>query len=283
LRPDAIIVLDNHIKSIIPPEANSAIGLPFIVLAMTKSEAHELFDEPYRALIALEDDRRMQFLELKSALNGPGPGSICARYSNQREQWTPFSDVPQTAWEVIDQAVSGLNATGHRELGQRFIKPQFYSFDALVNRNEELLLRPIYDDVARSGCIVLADELSLFHRTIRSAYTQSYLFNSDHALVTISPFDTVSQSRKLFETEFRGELRIAFRRFEQDYDTQCEFGISNRTRLARWLHNGLPQAIIKLKEPPPDPGKMRQFFRNAGLRSSRSKLADHLYSHGASP
>ncbi|TFW57806.1 hypothetical protein CT676_27780 [Bradyrhizobium sp. MOS001] len=280
---DATIALDNEIKCVVPPEAHTAIGLPFIVLAMTQSEAHELLDEPHEALSALDADRRAQFLELRSFLKETGASSIYSRYGARRDQWIPFLDSTLTAWGVIDEAVRGLNATGHPGLGQRFIKPQYYSFDALINQEEETLLSPIYDDIAKTGCIVLADELSLFHRTIRSAFTQSYLFNSDHALVTISPFDTVSTARRLFDAEFRRELRTAFRRFEREYDAQCEFGISNRTRLARWFYNSLPLAIVRLKEPPPDPGKMRQFFSNAGLRANRSQIADYLYSHGTVP
>jgi len=265
---DAIIALDDEIKCFVPPGAHTAIGLPFVVLAMTLSEAHELFDEPHKALSALDPDRRGQFLELKSFLKEAGANSIYGRYGVRRDQWIPFLDNPLTSWGVIDEAVRGLNTAGHPGLGQRFIKPQYYSFDALVSQDGEALLSPIYDDIAKTGCIVLADELSLFHRTIRSAFTQSYLFNSDHALVTVSPFDTVSNARRLFDAEFRRELRTAFRRFEREYDAQCEFGISNRTKLARWFHNSLPQAIVRLKEPPPDPGKMRQFFSTAGLSAN---------------
>lgn len=278
LLPEATAKLGDYMATVVPPESPIAVGMPFFVLAMTEPQARQLLEDADKAKDTLERDSYRRFLQLKSFFKKAGASALLSRYSDRPEHWKPFPSSLQTAWEVIEEVVTALNTKNHPQLAQRLIKAQYYPFDVLANGEDEPLFRAIYQDVALTGCVIVADELSLFHWDIRSAFSQSYLHNSPQAaLVTISPFDQVRERSRLIETEFRNKLRIAFTRFEDDYDSQFEFGISDRRALIRWLHHSLPQAVMRLREPAADPGKIRQFFGSVGLGDNRREMADHLY------
>jgi hypothetical protein len=72
---------------------------------------------------------------------------------------------------VVNEVITTLNAKAHPQLSQKLIKAQYYPFDVLVDVKDESLFRYIYQDIALTGCVVLADELSLFHWGLRSAFT----------------------------------------------------------------------------------------------------------------
>jgi hypothetical protein len=280
LSAQVVNAADNYIKKYRLPSSPRAVGLPFVIMAMTSSEAEELHRTPQRLNEAFGGESFRQFMALLDSLKAAHVEFPSGRYSDARAGWRPFSANPQTVWEAIEEVVRRLNETGHPQNRQLRIKPQYYPIDMLMSLENEGVLGSIYGDVARSGCVVVADELSLFHWDLRSAFIQSHFFNSEQtALVTISPFDAFGDElRSAIEDEFRRTLRLAFRRFETTYDSRFEFGIHDRRHLMRWLHNSLPQSVAELREPFPDYEKIRRFYTEAQVPEITADLAQRLYS-----
>ena len=129
--------------------------------------------------------------------------------------------------------------------------------------------------------LVVVDEFSMFHPTIRNTFATSSLASSAQvAIVTISPFDPYhATSQLVLESELEAHLAVAFDRFTYDFDPQCEFSIGNEHRLKRWLHHSLPRTLHGLREPRPNRSRLTQFREQIGQQSD-ADYADLLYSEG---
>jgi len=74
------------------------------------------------------------------------------------------------------------NASGHLLRG-RAIALQRYAIEGVY----DLAVRPIYDQIARSGCLVIVDELSLFHEPVRAMLADSPFPSGGHILCIGTP------------------------------------------------------------------------------------------------
>ena len=136
------------------------IGLPVIVVAMTATEAAELLGHPPEAVAPL--------VESISATDS----SWAARYGPTRSRWRPFTGSDETIEKVLASGITAITRATDRLRGRR-IRVQSYPLDALLQ--DSLDMWPIYQDVARTGCLVVVDELSLFHPRIRQTFATSPL------------------------------------------------------------------------------------------------------------
>ncbi|HEU4562170.1 MAG TPA: DUF4062 domain-containing protein [Longimicrobium sp.] len=267
----------------LPRASGRAIGLPFMVLAMTEKEARELEEDPRVIAEHLGGRSFEQFQQLKEALQQGSSPAFAARYGPARHCWKPFAGSNLSVRMVMDEVIKGLNQRQLPQLGERRIKAQYYCFDSLVGRSdgnrESTLLRHIYDEIGRTGCVVLVDEISLFHPSLRRAFVGSSLANQEQvALVTISPFDPTPN--QMLESELQEHLTWAFNRFAFDYDPQREFGVGDERRLKRWLHSSLPQTLRSLRERRPDQQAIAMFRDEIAPAGTRSSMADFMYSQG---
>jgi len=256
------------------------IGLPYLVVAMTRGEAEQLERHPELIEMAVDRRAREQFEHLQGYLTEYGHASLADHYGDDRESWRPFAVGAGNAQgldALLHEVVERLGKIHQPQLRGRRLKPQLYPFDALAD--EDAVLRPIYGKVVESGCLVIVDELSLCHPRISRAAAQ--LFGNRHlAIVTISPLDHRQlPPYRLLEQELSRSLGFAFDRFDRDLDPQCEVGVGNPRRLKRWLFNSLPTTVTRLFEPEPDRGSLRNFARELDLEDDRS-LASDLYSEG---
>ncbi len=262
-----------------PAATGRAIGLPYVVVAMTRAEADQLAEHPELIEIALGAEASERFASLRDALAEQGQASLATHYGDERELWRPFSadpDEPGPA-TLLDEVVGRLNEARRPELRGRRLEPQLYPFDALVSEDE--LLRPIYAGLAEEGCLAIVDELSLCHPRISRAAAQLFGHRSV-AIVTVSPLDPRSPPLyQLLERELSRSLGFAFDRFDRDLDPHCEVGVGSARHLKRWLFSCLPSTAARLFEPEPDRASLRRFARELDIED-HGGLATELYSEG---
>jgi Domain of unknown function (DUF4062) len=284
------------------------IGLPCVVIAMTSDEAQRLNQKFQRLSARMSPKTFQKFQGLKAALeqsiqrNG---GSLADRYGLAREDWKPFVGSSTTVRTAIDTVISTLHSARLGPLQGRRIKIQFYPFDPLMmpddlqkddeaeldgadaeSDNDDAMqldsygkaLLDIYQEIAQNGCLVLADEFSMFLPRFRDAFFHSPLsISTQAALVTVSPFGMVP-SDQVIERELRRQLVFAFKRFVA-WDPQCEFGIGDEHRLKRWLYGNLPQTLQNLRQPPPDPDLISEFAQAVGVGRA-SEMPSLLHAKG---
>jgi hypothetical protein len=233
------------------PAQGPEIGLPVTVVAMTAAEATDLFADAPPPIAAL--------LELTGGSSEPWT----TRYGTARSRWRPFEATGETIEEVLAARVAEVNRDVNQLQG-RTIRLQPYPLDALLRDN--LKLWPVYQAVARSGCLVVVDELSLFHPAVRQVFETSPLPTGGQiAFVTLSPLDaTAGPPHATIRNELDGRLTDATRRFREVLDPLCEIGVMERRRLDRWLHGSLPRAVDALRQAQRDPEKLRELQEELG-------------------
>lgn len=233
-----------------PPAGCRSVGVPMCIVAMTAPELSQL--ESDSALLSrLSSADRQQFTALKQALADDGI-DWQARYRDTRDSWRPFRADGRSVREITEEIAEDISRRGKTRQRQRHVRLQWYPFDALWSSGARL--RPTYRGIARAGCVVLVDEVSLFHPVLRETFQNSPFFNNDQvAIVTVSPFDPArEQLEALLEDAARKRLAGAFDRYTVEYDPQCELAVGDEHRLKRWLHTSLPATLVRLQEPHPD-------------------------------
>jgi hypothetical protein len=254
------------------------VGLPVIVVAMTRQEMDELDARPDIVGEKLGQAAHERFLELRAAVQGTGEPNA-AKYGARREDCRPFSGSARTIDALLDSIVERINENHPSQLHGRLIKLQHYPFDELIQDRESL--GPIFTQLLSTGCVVIVDEYSLLHPEIQEAVLSSGLLANDQvSLVTLSPANPYStRPFDLLEIELRRRMAAAFNRFASGYDPQCELSIGDEQRLRRWLNSSLPHTIQTLRDPKPNRHVISQFAREQGL-DPRPKIGTLLYSEG---
>jgi Domain of unknown function (DUF4062) len=234
------------------------VGLPLVVVAMTAHEAAALVADPPAMLGPL--------LELAG-----GPDAVVNRYGETRSQWRPFWPSGESIRQVIDSAVDVANQDMSRTQGRR-IRLQPYPLDAL--QSDLLKMWAVYEDVARIGGLVVADELSMFHTPVREAFVRSPLHQRQQvALVTLSPLDLGLHSPYAsMRAQLAEFLTDAARRFEKVLDPLCELNVPERRRLVRWLHGSLPLTIDAVRDARQNPAALNDFADEIGRRRDPSAM-----------
>jgi hypothetical protein len=247
------------------------IGVPLVIAAMTASEAADLYDHPEKVGDELGKKAQDRFEKLKGALGQ----SWLSRYGPTRDEWrSPGSN--HTVTELSLDAIRRLARAKNSRLQGRAIKLQRYPFEVLVSGPGEV--RDLYREMSDAGCILVVDELSLFHPEVRKALEQSPMVRSPHtAILTVSPFPAFAQAQMLRE-EIKA-LPGVFDRFELDYDPQCELNVGDECRVRRWLHQSLPETLKVLRTPRAIPEQLAIFAQELQAEGDTS-IAGHLYSKG---
>jgi hypothetical protein len=116
---------------------------------------------------------------------------------------------------------------------------------------DNLAMWPVYDDMARHGCLVIVDEISLFDNAVRTTFNTSPLSTAGQvALTSLSPLDPMlGTPQALIRDKLDSYLAAAAQRFNVGLDPLCEIGVSQPRRLDRWLGESLPQAASVLRQP----------------------------------
>ncbi|KUN26330.1 hypothetical protein AQJ23_14240 [Streptomyces antibioticus] len=231
------------------------IGLPVVVVAMTGAEADDLLGTASG--------------QVRDILDGFGlpPKSIRARYGTTRADWKPFGDESRTITEVLETAVSGVNAPDLRLRGRK-IRLQPYLFDDLLSYDVAYSL--VFQDISRNGCLVVADELSLLHQDLDRAFRASPLYEGPQvSLITLSPGDPAAGTpHELIRQVLAGRLHHPHHRFGDALDPLCEMNVASRRHLDRWLRASLPPTLDAYRNARPSADKARRLEEELGTRPS---------------
>jgi hypothetical protein len=239
----------------VPPRT---VGVPFVIVSPTADEVAELLatDSP---VSELGPAKRAELTAVRSAVQSAG-GDLQRRYARRRDAWCPFDD-GRTVRSLITARIEHLNRTTQ---GGRHLVAQVYPFDALAEGDTEL--QPLYDDLARSGCVILLDELCLFHPRLRRAFLAApFQHAPNSAMVTVRPLDAnrLPAVRPIHEAPLDA-LSHALYRFSENLDPQCQLSIGSPVRLDRWLHAALPGVVETMRTPRADPNRLARFMADEG-------------------
>jgi hypothetical protein len=232
------------------------VGLQCVVVAMTLTEARALAADA--ALPAAEQRLRSQLTAeqqafLDAALARAGPGfDWTQRYGATREHWQPFGPhdgLARPALDVLREVVDDINGQevmprreaealrGHR------IRLRPYAFDPIVTK--EPRVAKLMPQVMARRVLVLVDELSLCHPTVRDAAID-LLTDPLLAVATVAPFDPPAEPVEAGLDRKRGmyqDLVLLKKRFLEAMDPNCELNLGSPSRLMRWLRLAVPDTL----------------------------------------
>jgi Domain of unknown function (DUF4062) len=254
------------------------VGLPVIVVAMTRREANEIDANPVLIRDRLNQAVYQRFIDLRASVATEGI-SIANKYGASRLDCRPFAGLDINVGALLKGIVERLNDDQPAQLRGRLIKLQNYQFDELISYGDEL--SPIFTQLSSTGCVVIVDEYSLFHPDIQEPLVSSGLLaNNQVSLVTLSPRNPYSAAPfDMLEAELRKRMAAVFNRFASAFDPQCELSVGDEKRLKRWLNASLPHTIQTLRDPKPNRQNISQFAREQGL-DPQPKIAPLLYTEG---
>jgi hypothetical protein len=231
-----------------PTRGRATVGLPYIVLSMSDTEAADLFEgrDP--------GAQQQRFKDLLPGLRRGG--DPVARYGPERRDWKPFG--VKTAAEIAAEIAGRVNDGGGGP-GQRLVKLQYYDFTPWIQQTDALL--GIYGDLLATGCVTVVDQVSLFHESVCDRIATFLGRSTDQvAVVAMSPPESLTTAEvQLIERQARERLAGVFTRFDAELDPTCEFGIAEERRLRRWLRASVPAAVNNLAELRPDENRKRRF------------------------
>lgn len=224
------------------------VGLQCLVVAMTRSEAQALRDDPQLAE-HLNDEQRGFLADALAHLQAAGIDWL-ARYGRSREDWQPFGaagETPRPALAVLREVADEINRQAvvpRRDaealMGHR-IRLRPYAFEPLVAEDPDALR--LMEQVMARRVLVLVDELSLCHPAVRAAAADQ-LSDPQVVVATVAPFDppalTVEAALKGNSVLQLGSLK---RRFLVAMDPQCELNLGSNARLMRWLRVSIPETL----------------------------------------
>jgi Domain of unknown function (DUF4062) len=242
-------VLHSALQRRVSRPEHPELGLPVVVVAMTDAEARELLRAPPQPLADLIRQRPEHWWQ--------------TRYGSSRTAWRPF-DGTDSVDAILNKAVAALNQRLNRLRGWT-IRLRPYSFESLMRDN--LVMWPVYEDMARQGCLVIVDEISLFHEDVRKTFNNSPLSTAGQvALISLSPLDPMlGTPQALVRDKLDTYLATAAQRFNVGLDPLCEIGVSQPRRLDRWLGESLPQAASVLRQPGVAQQKIHELRMEIGI------------------
>ncbi|MFE4666354.1 DUF4062 domain-containing protein [Streptomyces sp. NPDC056716] len=244
-------------RTVLPRRHDQEIGLPVVVVAMTDTEAAGLLGTPSGPVA-----------DIVRGLGLP-PEAAAIRYGPARTDWRPFGGDGRTVRQILEDAVSGVNDPDLLLRGRK-IRLQYYGFDDLLRYDPAHSL--LFRDIARNGCLVLADELSLLAPELETAFVASPLYRGAQvSLITVAPDDpAMGTPHELIRRELALRLSHTDRRFGADLDPLCEMNVASRRHLDRWLRGSLPQTLDAHRTARPSAAKARLLEAELGTRPTVS-------------
>jgi hypothetical protein len=237
------------------PGTGPEAGLPVMIAAMTAGEADDLFGSPPAPLRVLLER------------SGLSVDSLRKRYRPARSEWQPFPDLDQSVTAILESSVQRINEYPMLLRGHA-MRLQPYPLDAFMT--DANALWELYESVAAQGCLLVVDELSLFHEGLGQALRECPLTNGKQvAMVSVAPPNPSTVAvLSLFEEELGRRMTEAARRFGERLDPLCEIGVPEQRRLSRWLHLNLPGTLDMLRSKIRDTARIDEFQRELGMSPS---------------
>jgi hypothetical protein len=236
--------LTDSIRKHVPEAGKTLVGVPLVILAMTRAEAKALL---WGSVQPVKPER---FNELRAELKKSYSLSRLIKfYGEKRDDWrSPLCQTerarPMTIKEFIGDVVIRLNDAARSENKKYLIDLQFRSEDFT---NTNLAERVKVHTELEDRCMVVVDSLSLFHPTLAEIVNHSPLHSARNIfpIAVPPPYYHRAGIDKIIESAMKEMLALPYHRFETNLDRLCEFGISHPRALKRWLFAALPEAANK--------------------------------------
>jgi len=256
------------------------IQIPFVIAAMTREEARELlsgkaFDDPN----TLKNDP-VQFEKVKEILITYKIENLESRYGEKREDWKPYSESQESIGKIIQETCSKINYIQKKSIEQssnssedltsdeKFIEvePEFVSSEYF--RDDE-----IRDQLRNSGVVLIMDDLSFFHPTLR-IHLGKIISNERAAVIMLSTLSGRSHDQPfydLIDDAIKIRLKEAHERYYNNLDPRCEIRVDGLWSFRRWLSKVLPEeaSIIDKKQPNPESQKTLQSLYSGAYTTTR--------------
>ena len=213
--------------------------IPFVVVAMTQTEAETLWENA---------PNRPALQEIHRTLDELGITNLKACYSTRRDGWTPYGPSQETVREIIEDVIEHLNQNEFANRGLPLLKASLYSEDFFSAQTEKRI--NTWRKLNQTGCVFVVDPISLLHTDLGQQVLQSQLGAKEEvAMLVISPVDPdTNPANQLIESTIHQKITIPYTRYDQELDRLCEFGIGNLRALKRRLYATLPETASLLTQ-----------------------------------
>lgn len=227
-------------------EQSNTIEIPFVIMAMTKSQAHEIIDETIFSDPTVAPIARTLFVGHKDLLTHDGINELQGFYGTTPEEWKPHRFSETTIENIVWQMMNHHNED-HRHKEAPIVLPKFITQDFCSESDVTYQKAKSY--LEKQGGVIIIDSISLHHPKIYRRLSGSGLFNREEvALLVLSPISQgAHESNNLLEQVIRLNMNYAFDRFEQDCDLLCEIGVSDIRTFKRWFINMLHKITAEEK------------------------------------
>ncbi len=207
------------------------IDIPIVIVAMTKSEAEELIYE------SSSEESFSKFQRFREYFTQEDIEEWLSHYQEFRKNWQPYNHSDRSVYEIVCDMIWEINNWNASNL--QLIRPKFA--EKFFIQEDEDIRDEICCELTQSGGIVVVDVVSLFHPTIRKIFSQSSIDSHEKvAIIGITPLSlTALEANSIVEEEIQQGMWRAYSRFRKNFDTSCEFGVSNLHAIERWLFNVL--------------------------------------------
>jgi hypothetical protein len=262
---------------------NTAIPIPFVIAAMTQEEARELlsgkaFDDPN----TLKNDP-VQFEKVKDILITYKIENLESRYGEKREDWKPYSESQESIGKIIQETCNKINCIQKKSIEQscnnsddlasdeKFVEvePEFVSSEYFKDVE-------IRDRIRSSGVVLIIDDLSFFHPTLR-IHLGKIISNERAAIIMLSTLSGRSHDQPfydLIDDAIKIRLKEAHERYYNNLDPKCEIRVEGLWSFRRWLSKVLPEeaSIIGKKQPHPESQKLFQGMYPEAYTTTRGPI-----------
>jgi len=253
-----ILEFDLQVK----PDQNEIV-IPFVIVAMTKSEVNNLSQKITSNQAELLTDEFKNFQELTRLLQEYGiKNNIVDHYSDIREEWKPLTFQGLSIKTVITEIIDNTSSSNSRLANSSSLKPIFLS-DVCLGENDDERIKT-WNDLRKSGCVIIVDAISLFHPQVLNKLLKAEITSKENvAFLVLSPVNPLDiKANKLLEETIKKAIEPAFLRFNDDLDKLCEIGIGDLRAIKRWFVSVIPETAENITNP-----KMKS--KNPGIMSEK--------------
>jgi hypothetical protein len=257
---DQLYIELNELHRQISQAMADEVNVPFVVAAMNRTQATDLFNEVVFDDPNVAPIERIRFQEFKQALN-IDLADLLPCYQQRREDWTPPIYRHNSIGQIIVDMLNHINEYHRQPKNLPRLLPDFLSEDFFTA--EPRIRRRTVRELKQFGGVLVVDAVSMFHPLLRELIIQAEISsNSRVALLILSPIDTSTLPVvQLIEQVVALQMETAFTRFDDDYDHLCEIGVGNLRALKRWLVSILPETASHIQMENPSP-VTQQRWRN---------------------
>jgi hypothetical protein len=213
----------------------SITDIPFVIAAMTKQEASDLF-------INGKAKNNAAFTELRATLaQQTSVDELIDSYGDRPEDWQLLIGNGEKISVIIRQTLDDLNLTLQDVDEASAYIPMFLT-SQILSKDPEIYLKAVRK-IKQTGCVLVIDAISLFHEDVVGKLKDLQIeSNNSIAVAVISPIDTRASSIVgVVDKEVKDQLQVLFYNFAHHLDRKHELGVSSLIAFKRWMNIAVPE------------------------------------------